>query len=194
MIGKKPSGSDFCSATCRTSGCGPLCGPRPLFQHVQPGHGTFPIDVILQLPCHWQVGLGTLRRNVRGWSSPSRRPYSGTAYHFASAVFVWCLCALLPKRRQAKPCCAILNEARKHSHICMFHTVGALIQKPIRSEEGPSVSVGFHGFWSFSVGFGIVSYPPGLILESVFLWLCFSRQKPSCMLLCYICCAVRVQL
>ncbi len=33
------------------------------------------------------------------------------------------------------------------------NTVGALIQKPFRSGQGPCASVGLRGFWPFSLGF-----------------------------------------
>ena len=41
----------------------------------------------------------------------------------------------------------------------------------------------FSDFWVFGRFPGVscrVSYPPGPILESVFLWRCFCRQKPPC--------------
>ncbi len=40
----------------------------------------------------------------------------------------------------------------------------------------------FCGFWSFSSGFRPAFLLSGLILESVFLWLCFFGQKPPCTL------------
>ncbi len=47
-------------------------------------------------------------------------------------------------------------------------TVRALIEKPLRAgHRFPWVS-------------GRVFYPPGPILESVFLWPCFCRQRPPC--------------
>ena len=49
-------------------------------------------------------------------------------------------------------------------------TVGALIQKILRPGQGPSVSVFFVVVGRFPLVFGLVSYPPGPILESVFLW------------------------
>ncbi len=59
-------------------------------------------------------------------------------------------------------------------------TVRALIQKPLRSGQGPWVSVGFRGFWSCSFGFRRVFVPPGPILESAFLWPWFCRQNTPC--------------
>ncbi len=42
------------------------------------------------------------------------------------------------------------------------HAVRALIQKSLRSGQGPSVSFSFRGFWSMSLGSGRVSYPLAL--------------------------------
>ncbi len=60
-------------------------------------------------------------------------------------------------------------------------TVGALIQKPLRPGQGPWVSVVFVVFGRFPLVFGLVSYPPGPILESVFLWrVSVDRNLPVC--------------
>ncbi len=52
----------------------------------------------------------------------------------------------------------------------MGRTVRAPIQKPLRPGQGPSVSVVFGVFARLSLVFGLVSYPLGAILESVFLF------------------------
>ncbi len=48
-------------------------------------------------------------------------------------------------------------------------TVRALIQAPLRSEQGPSVSVGLSVFGRLPWDPGRLSYPPGPI-GSMFLW------------------------
>ncbi len=45
---------------------------------------------------------------------------------------------------------------------------------------GPAGKKGFGVFGGFPWVSGLVSYPPGPILESAFLWRCFCRQKPPC--------------
>jgi hypothetical protein len=62
-----------------------------------------------------------------------------------------------------------------------FGTVMVLIQTPLRSGQGAWVSVVFlYVLGGFPLVSGRLSYPPGPILGSVFLWRCFCRRKPLC--------------
>ena len=97
--------------------------------------------MILAMPCHWQVGLGTLRRNEVVF-----------AFAAAAAYPLFVCCLVLSSEEKANEALSRNIQARRHSHRC-FRTVGALIQKPHRSGQGPSVSVGFHCVWSCSFGF-----------------------------------------
>ncbi len=57
----------------------------------------------------------------------------------------------------------------------------SLMQVPLRSRQGPGVSVDVHCFCRFPCWApGRLGYPPGSILGSVFLWRCFCRHKPHC--------------
>ena len=59
-------------------------------------------------------------------------------------------------------------------------TLLARCLEPKYSEILPEFLWVFRFFGRFPLVFGLVSYPPGPILESAFLWLCFYRQKPPC--------------
>ncbi len=60
-------------------------------------------------------------------------------------------------------------------------TMRALRQKPLRSGARFLIFCGFGFlFGRFPWVSGRASYPPGSILGSVFLWLCFCRQKLPC--------------
>jgi hypothetical protein len=66
------------------------------------------------------------------------------------------------------------------SKSCRARLHGKGIQKPLRSGKVPEFLWFFGVFGRFPWLPGWVSYAPGPILESVFPWLGFCRQKPPC--------------